>query len=122
MKKPMALLACLTLALCIPAFAQTSTPSNSQTNPDSMGQSGSMKSGKMMKKMSAVGCIAEKDGKYMLMNKKHPDGMALMSSEDLQPHVGHKVKLMGTMENDSMTVTSMKMMSTHCDMDGMMKK
>lgn len=123
MKKPMALLACLTLALCMPAFAQTSGTSNSQMQPDSMSQSGRMKSGKMMgKKMSAVGCISEKDGKYMLMNEKHPDGVELMSSEDLKPHVGHKVKVMGMMENGSMNMTSMKMISTQCNMDGMMKK
>ncbi len=120
MKKQMALLACLSVAFCMPAFAQTSG-TNSQS--DSMSQSGSMKSGKMMeKKMSATGCISEKDGKFMLMNKKHPDGVELMSSEDLKPHVGHKVKLMGTMDGNSMNVTGMKMVSTSCDMDGMMKK
>lgn len=119
MKKQMALLACLSLALCMPAFPQTSGTDNSQT--DTMSQSGNMKSGKM-KKMSAVGCIAEKDGKYMLMNKMHPDGMELMSSEDLKSHVGHKVKVMGMMDDNSMKVTSMKMMSTTCDMGGMMKK
>ncbi len=145
MKKSMAFLGCLTLALCMPAFAQTSDTGNSQMKSDSMSQSGHMKSGKMMgKKMSATGCIAEKDGKYMLMNKQHPDGMMVMSSEDLQPHVGHKVKLIGTMENGAMTsgtngetksddksadsmgmmtmkVSSMKMISTQCDMS-MMKK
>ena len=90
MKKQIALLACLTLTFCMPAFAQTSGTDNSQT---SMSQSDSMNSGKMMgKKMSATGCISQKDGKFMLMNKKHPDGVELMSSEDLQPHVGHKVK------------------------------
>ncbi|WP_348266460.1 hypothetical protein [Edaphobacter sp. DSM 109919] len=119
MKKQLLLLSCLTLALSMPSFAQTSGTDNSQT--ESMGQSGAMKSGKM-KKMSAIGCIAEKDGKYMLMNKMHPDGMELMSSEDLKPHVGHKVKVTGMMDDNSMKVTSMKMMSTSCDMAGMMKK
>ena len=143
MKKQMAFLACLSLALCMPAFAQTSDAGNSQTKSDNTGQSGSMKSGKMMgKKMSATGCVAEKDGKYMLMNKQHPDGISLMSSEDLQPHVGHKVKLTGMMDMGSMMngekksdetsggdmgmmtmkVTSLKMISTQCEMGGMMKK
>ncbi len=112
------------------AFAQTS---------DTMGHNNSdkMKSDKMMgKTMNAVGCIAEKGGRYMLMNKQHPDGMMLMGSEDMKPHVGHKVKLTGMMEKDSMMkgdmnsndsmgmmamkVTSMKMMFDHCDMDGML--
>ncbi len=132
MKKRSTLLACSMMVFCMSAFAQTS---------DTMGRNNSnkMKSDKMMgKTMSAVGCIAEKDGKYMLMNKQHPDGMMLMGSEDMKPHVGHKVKLTGMMEKDSMMkgdmnsndsmgmmamkVTSMKMMSDHCDMDGMMKK
>ncbi|GAC1516774.1 MAG: hypothetical protein NVS1B11_38100 [Terriglobales bacterium] len=68
------------------------------------------KSDKMMgKKMSMQGCIMEKDGKYMMMNKEHPDGVGLMSSEDLKPHVGHKVKVKGMMEKmDNMSADSMK--------------
>jgi hypothetical protein len=59
----------------------------------------SMKHDKMEgKSMSMTGCISEKDGKYMLMNKKHPDGVQLMGSEDMGQHVGHKVKVTGTME------------------------
>lgn len=132
MKKITAFLACLMMVFCMSAFAQTS---------DTMGNNNSdhMKSDKMMgKKMSAVGCVAEKGGKYMLMNKQHPDGMMLMGSEDMKPRVGHKVKVTGMMEKSStmngdmnsgdnmgmmdMKVTSMKMMSTHCDMAGMMNK
>ena len=122
MKKMTAFLACLMMAFCMSAFAQTSDTGNSQMKSDSM------KSDSMMgKKMTAVGCLAEKDGKYMLMNKQHPDGMMLMGSEDMmKPHMGHKMKVMGMMEKDSMgmmamKVTSMKMMSDHCSMDGMMK-
>jgi hypothetical protein len=110
----------------MPTVAQMSD--NSQMKPDNM------KSGKSM---SMTGCISEKDGKYMLMNKEHPNGVALMTSEDMKPHVGHKVKVTGMMMNDSMgksgsmgkddsmksdhmsmmgmKMSSMKMMSTSCD-------
>ena len=37
----------------------------------------------------------------MLKNKKHPDGVELMSSDDLKPHVGHKVSVTGMMQGDS---------------------
>ena len=55
-----------------------------------------------------TGCIGEKDGKYMLMDKKHPDGVELMSSEDLKPHVGHKVTVTGMMQNSAMSGDNMK--------------
>jgi hypothetical protein len=32
-----------------------------------------------------------------LKNKKHPDGVELMSSDDLKPDVGHKVSVTGMM-------------------------
>ena len=140
MKKTMNTMLMLVLACTMSAFAQTGMSSDS-----------SKKSGdKMMgKKMSMKGCIMEKDGKYMMMNKEHPDGVGLMSSEDLKPHVGHKVAVKGMMEKmDDMSagsmnsddkmkkddtlksddkmkhegmgmmemkVSSMKMMSEHCD-------
>lgn len=125
-----------------------------QTGSDTMNKSDNMNSGAMGKKTTAVGCVAEKDGKYMLMNKKHPDGVALMGSEDMKSHVGHKVKVTGTMDKEpmggemksdsmksdsgmksdgktmksdsmgmmAMSVTSIKMMSDHCEMGGMMNK
>ena len=108
----------------------------SDTSGDSMKHGKTMKHGGG-KMMSMTGCIAEKDGKYMMMNKAHPDGVGLMSSEDLKPHVGHKVAVKGMMEKmDDMSagsmnsddkmkhegmgtmgmkVSSMKMMSEHCD-------
>ena len=78
----------LVLACSMSAMAQSGSSSDSSMKHDSM-------SGKSM---SMTGCIGEKDGKYMMMDKKHPDGVQLMSSEDLKRHVGHKVKVTGTME------------------------
>ena len=116
----------LTLAGSMSAIAQTDMSNDSSTKKSHM-------SGK---KMSMTGCIAEKDGKYMMMNKEHADGVQLMSADDLKPHVGHKVQVTGMMENMSgdsmksddkmammsMKVSSMKMMSEHCDMSKMMEK
>jgi len=133
-KTIMKLMLMLVLARSMSAPAQTDTSSDSSMKKDHM-------SGKTM---SMTGCIAEKDGKYMMMNKKHPDGVELMTSEDMKAHVGHKMKVTGTMDKvdamsgDSMKsddkmkhdqmgmmgmkVSSMKMMSEQCDMSTMMNK
>jgi len=98
------------------------------------------------KRASITGCVMEKDGKYMMMNKRHPEGVHLMSEEDLKPHVGHKMTMMGKMEKMDMgsmsgdlmksddktmkhgsmgmmdmKVSSMKMISEKCDLAGMDK-
>src|SRR5450631_522310 len=118
------------MACSVSVLAQTGMSSDSSMNKS------------MSKKMTMTGCVSEKGGKYMLTDKKHPDGLELMSSEDLKPHVGHKVSVTGMMESamsgdsmakdstakDSMAmsgfkVTSMKMVSDHCTMpDAMMKQ
>ncbi len=79
----------LVLAGSTSAMAQTNSTSDS-----------SMKKKDMMmgEKMSMTGCVSEKDGKYMMMDKAHPDGVQLMTSDDLKPHVGHKMKMTGMME------------------------
>jgi hypothetical protein len=80
----------------------------------------------------------------MLKNKKHPDGVELMSSDDLKPHVGPEVSATGMMQggsamsDDSMSqdrmskdsmaasgfkVTAMTMASEQCAVpDSIMKK
>lgn len=68
-----------------------------------------------------------------MMNKEHPEGVQLMSSDDMKPHVGHEMQVTGMMEKMSgasadsmksddtmksgmkMKVTKMKMMSEKCD-------
>ena len=96
------------------------------------------KSDSIGKQMTMTGCVSEKDGKYMLTDKKHPNGVELMSSEDLKPHVGHKVSVTGMMDDNSMSgdsmsnhnmamsgfkVNSMKMVSDRCSMpNAMMNK
>ena len=99
MNKKMNLILMLVLACSMSAMAQTNASNDS-----------SMKKAHMAgKQMSMTGCISEKDGKYMMMNKKHPNGVHLMSSEDLKPHVGHKVKVTGMMEKmGDMSGDSMK--------------
>jgi hypothetical protein len=129
----------LVLACSVSLFAQTAMSSDSSMK----------KSDSMGKQMTMTGCVAEKDGNYVLKNKKHPDGVELMSSDDLKPHVGHKVSVTGMMQGDSamagdkmsrdnmsknsmakdgmamsgFKVTSMKMVSENCTMpDAMMNK
>jgi hypothetical protein len=128
MKIRMPLAAMLVLACSVAAVAQTSMSSDSSMK----------KSDSMGKQMTMTGCVSEKDGKYMLTDKKHPNGVELMSSEDLKPHVGHKISVTGMMESDAMSgdsmskdnmamagfkVNSMKMVSDHCSIpNAMMKK
>lgn len=136
MKIRMQWMAMLVLACSVSVLAQTGMSSDSSMK----------KSDSMGKKMTMTGCISEKDGKYMLTDKKHPDGVELMSSEDLKPHIGHKVTVSGMMEGNSMSkdsmgmskdnmgmskdsmgmssfkVTSMKMVSDKCSMPDAMKK
>jgi hypothetical protein len=81
----------LVLACSVSLFAQTSVSSDSSMK----------KSDSMGKQMTMTGCVAEKDGNYMLKNKKHPDGVELMSSDDLKSHVGHKVSVTGMMQDVS---------------------
>jgi hypothetical protein len=49
------------------------------------------------KTKSMTGCVTEKDGNYWLVDKHHPIGYQLVSTEDMKAHVGHKVKVTGTM-------------------------
>jgi hypothetical protein len=139
MKIRMCWMTMLVLACSVSLFAQTSMSSDSSMK----------KSDSMGKQMTMTGCVAEKDGKYILKDKKHPDGVELMSSDDLKSHVGHKVSVTGMMQGDSamagdkmskdnmskdsmakdnmamsgFKVTSMKMVSEKCAMpDAMMNK
>jgi hypothetical protein len=96
-KRVMSTMLMIGLACTMSAFAQTDMSNDSTKKSDKM----------MGKKTSMTGCIAEKDGKYMMMNKEHPDGVQLMSSEDLKPHVGHKVHVKGMMMHN-MSGDSMK--------------
>jgi hypothetical protein len=83
--------------------------------------------------MTMTGCIAEKNGKYMMMTKNHPEGIQLVGSQDMSSQVGHRVSATGMMRRMDhpaseamssnkdaaptmeMRVTSMKMMSEQCD-------
>jgi hypothetical protein len=139
MKIRMCWMTMLVLVCSVSLFAKTSMSSDSSMK----------KSDSMGKQMTMTGCVAEKDGKYILKDKKHPDGVELMSSDDLKPHVGHKVSVTGMMQGDSamagdkmskdnmskdsmakdnmamsgFKVTSMKMVSEKCAMpDAMMNK
>jgi pentapeptide MXKDX repeat protein len=74
------------LACGICALAQNASSSDSMKHDKMAGE-----------KTALTGCIVEKDGKYLLTDEKHPDGVELATSEDLKPHVGHKVRVTGSM-------------------------
>jgi hypothetical protein len=111
-----AMMAALTFGLCCtPAFAQTQAPDNGSMQAQDQD---SAKAGK-----SWTGCISSKDGKFYLATKKHPEGVQIMSSDDLSKHVGHTVTVMGSMQKSTdastppmLNVTSMKMVSESCAM------
>ncbi|HEY1800828.1 MAG TPA: hypothetical protein VGG46_07830 [Terriglobales bacterium] len=117
------------LACSVAAMAQTGMSSDSSMK----------KSDQMGKSTTMTGCLVQKDGKYLLTNEKHPDGVQLMGSENLKPHVGHKISVTGMMgksgnamkSDDKMSsntmsmgmpgfhVNSMKMISDKCSMGKM---
>jgi pentapeptide MXKDX repeat protein len=100
----------LVLACSVSLFAQTGMFSDSSMK----------KSNSAGKQMTMTGCVGEKDGKYMLKDKKHPDGVELMSSDNLKPHVGHKVSVTGMMQGDS-AMAGDKMSKDSMSKDGMAK-
>jgi pentapeptide MXKDX repeat protein len=74
------------LAGTICAVAQTTPSGDSMKHDKEAG-----------KKETLTGCIVEKDGRYLLTNRRHPGGVELSTSEDLKSHVGHKVRVAGKM-------------------------
>ena len=84
---------------------------------DKMGQMG-----KGMKPMTVSGCVAEKDGHYMLENAMMAGDMKAMPAGDakamsyhltggaLKAHVGHKVEITGSMNPKMGTMGKGKMM------------
>jgi hypothetical protein len=128
-----------------PGTPSTSDQSGSMSQPSdkdktSGDKDSSMKNGK---KADMKGCISQSGSNYMLMDKKHPDGVQISSSQDLSAHVGHKVEVKGTWADANSTsgsgsgssmsstssggssassggtkainVTDIKMISDHCD-------
>lgn len=105
MKKLMYTMLMLVVA-CTLTFAQSDTSADKKS--DKMG-------GKTGKEKTVSGCVMDHGGKYMLMDKKHPEGVELNTSEDLKPHVGHKMSFTGSMDGSAMKVSSMKMISDKCE-------
>ena len=84
---------------------------------------GMMKGEKTMK-----GCIQSQNGQYML-EEKGGKMMNLSSSQDLSAHVGHTVKVHGSMagatsgsDTKTFNVSSVDMVSDTCSMGGKMDK
>lgn len=63
-----------------------------------------------------TGCIASSGSGYTLTNGRHKEGVAVTSSEDLKPHVGHQVRMKGTWSEDkkSYKAESVAMVSETC--------
>lgn len=122
--KRVALSALLSVAMVAAAAAQTSTGStpsgSSSQNPSSTPSTSSDQStgatsstapastsaenksaenkSESGKKAKLTGCVQSQGGGYALVDKKYPNGVQLLSSEDLSAHVGHKVEVKGTWE------------------------
>jgi len=138
MKSAMRFLLMFMLACPAMVLAQTGMSSDSSM----------MKSNTMSKKTTITGCVAEKDGHYLIRDKNHPGGVMLVGSENMKPHVGHTMSITGIMEHtgkmDSMShsamsdsksnmskdnmgtmglkISNMKMVSGHCEVPNTMDK
>ena len=91
----------LALAFGMSAMAQTDPAPSTGSSSGSMSQTPTSTQNSDMdhhngsKNVSMKGCISQQGGQFMLMDKKHPEGVALNSSQDLSAHVGHKVEIKG---------------------------
>jgi hypothetical protein len=148
--KKLTFVGALLFACSVPTFAQLPDTSGSPAQiPDSqspdktkpLAQASDSEKGAQSKaddarsrKTTMVGCISEHDGKYMLMTNNPSMSVELVSKEDLKAHIGHKVRVTGTIGNGSsvgnnsgspqgshnlpngqLRVTKMKMISQSCD-------
>ena len=70
------------------------------------------------KKAKMTGCVQKEGSGYALVDKKHPNGVQLLTSEDLSAHVGHKVEVKGMWEAGSMSSSSSSMNSSGSSASG----
>ena len=82
---------------------------------------------KGMKSMTVTGCVAEKDGHYMLNNAMMAGDRKAMTYDltggELKPHVGHKVEVTGSTDAKMMDKGKMdKMDKDKMSKDKMMDK
>jgi hypothetical protein len=147
--KKLTFVGALLFACSVPTFAQLPDTSSSPAQipdsqspdktkplaqaPDSEKGAQSKADDARSKKTTMVGCISEHDGKYILMTNNPSMSVELVSKEDLKAHIGHKVRVTGTIGNGSsrkkqgsspgsqnspngqLRVTKMKMISQSCD-------
>jgi hypothetical protein len=120
--KRLALSTLLGFAMVAAAAAQTGTGSTSpsSTTPDQSTSPSTSATGttqdqtatasttnkKADKEAKLTGCVEKQGSNYALVDKKHPNGVQLLTSEDLSAHVGHKVQVKGTWEAASMSSAS----------------
>ena len=55
-----------------------------------------------------IGCIAKKDGRAVLVNKKFPDGLELRMAQDIQKHAGLQARVVGAITTRSGEVVTDK--------------
>jgi hypothetical protein len=115
--KKLTFVGALLFACSVPTFAQLPDTSSSPAQvpdsqspdktkplaqaPDSEKGAQSKADDARSKKTTMVGCISEHDGKYMLMTNNPSMSVELVSKEDLKAHIGHKVRVTGTISNRS---------------------
>ena len=103
MKKLLSILAVLIFSLA--AFAQDAPKAKAKKAVDDA-----------PKLAQLTGCIASSGGGYTLTNGHYKTGVAVTSSEDLKPHVGHQVRMKGTWSEDkkSYKAESVAMVAETC--------
>src|SRR4030081_3776084 len=91
---------------CMGAVAQSQTGSSTTGSGSTSGSTTSAtssQSDQSGKKMVVSGCISERNGRYILTNSSYPGGIELNTTEDLKAHVGHKVQITGTSDQNSLS-------------------
>ncbi len=88
-------------AVAVPAAAEFSAPEGSAPRSAQVSPVGNdIHKTPRGAETTATGCLLGQDGKYVLVTTKQSSILQLMSSPNLETHIGHKVKLTGTIENN----------------------
>lgn len=119
--KKLALLMAAVLAFTLSALAQGTTSQETGTSTSTQTTTTKKAHGKKAgaaKKNSLTGCLEKSDGGYKLTNAHYKNGIDVTTSEDWSAHVGHKVKLTGTLNKTAtpptFEATNLKHISDTC--------
>ncbi len=95
MKSVLLSVACLVHSVSVLAQAPNLTAGSGTKNEERSHDTRKMR----FRETTATGCILGQNGKYILITSKQSSVLLLVAAPNLEAHVGHKVKITGTIED-----------------------